>query len=48
MNNSELFKLKLSAEEHFSVLKTALKISTFGDPDIYLVSKEGFKTYTFR
>ena len=48
MNNSELFKLKLSQAEHVSVLKTALKLSTFSDPDICLVSREGFKVYTHR
>ena len=48
MNNSELFKLKLNQAEHFSVLKTALKLSSFTDPDICLVSREGFKVYTHR
>ena len=48
MDDSELFKLKLSREEHVSVLKTALKLSTFSDPDICLVSREGFKVFTHR
>ena len=48
MNNTELFKLKLSQAEHVSVLKSALKLSTFSDPDICLVSREGFKVYTHR
>ena len=46
MDDSELFKLKLSREEHVSVLKTALKLSTFSDPDICLLSRGGFKVYT--
>ena len=48
MDNTELFKLKLSQAEHVSVLTTALKLSTFSDPDICLVSREGFKVYTHR
>eukprot|EP00092_Neocalanus_flemingeri_P018938 GFUD01020514.1.p1 GENE.GFUD01020514.1~~GFUD01020514.1.p1 ORF type:complete len:367 (-),score=96.69 GFUD01020514.1:32-1132(-) len=48
MNNLEVFKLKLSQEQHLAVLKNALQISTFGDPDIFLVSIEGFKIYTHR
>jgi len=48
MNSSDLFRLKFSPAEHESVLKTALKLSTSGDPDICLVSQEGFRVYTFR
>jgi len=44
----DIFKLKLGQEQHILGLKTALKMSTFGDPDVYLISKEGFKIYTHR